>query len=118
MQKGLTLLEKLVQQQQGVDEADLDNSWEFGRLVVDPGYRSGPDLVRRCVFLGAHCLFQHTDARNIFASCTPVLARLYRRFGFSVLTNNLAVADAGKSYALIHARVADVLAACASARHA
>lgn len=117
MQKGLTLLEKLVQQH-GVDEADLDNSWEFGRLVVHPSYRSGPDLVRRCVFLGAHCLFQHTDARNIFASCTPVLARLYRRFGFSVLANDVAVDGAGKSFAVIHARVPDVLAACAGAHHA
>lgn len=112
MKKGLTLLEGLLPQQKGIGQTDVENSWEFGRLVVDPSYRGGPELVRQCVFLGARCLSQETDARNIFASCTPVLARLYRRFGFSVLTNNASMSSDGKPYALIHGRVSDVLAAC------
>lgn len=118
MLRGLTLLERLLPQQNGIGDTDVEKSWEFGRLVLDPGYRGGPELVRQCVFLGARCLFQETDARNIFASCTPALARLYRRFGFSVLTNNVAVNADGQPYALIHARVTQVITACVGSHDA
>jgi hypothetical protein len=50
---------------------------------------------------------------NLLASCTPVLARLYRRFGFSVLAKD-ACADAEGRYSLIHGHVPDVLTALAS----
>jgi N-acyl-L-homoserine lactone synthetase len=112
MERGLTVLEKLLPQH-GIHAAEIRAGWEFGRLVVDPAYRSGPELVRRCVFLGAQCLAQHTGARNIFASCTQVLARLYRRFGFKVLTNGVP-ADTGKSYSLIQASVREVMSASGS----
>ena len=49
-----------------------------------------------------------------FASCTPVLSRLYRRFGFSVIANDVRVPGEEKPYHLIQAPVADVLEAAAS----
>ncbi|QJW84473.1 hypothetical protein HK414_14265 [Ramlibacter terrae] len=55
-------------------------------------------------------LIEQTEVDNLFASCTPVLSRLYRRFGFSVLVKD-ASQDAEGSYSLIHGRVPEVLRA-------
>jgi hypothetical protein len=87
-------------------------AWEFGRLVLDPGCRSSPELVRQCVFLGVQQLSLHTAAENVLACCTPMLARLYRRFGATVLsrTASSGVADDGaETYCLMHGTVRDML---------
>jgi hypothetical protein len=103
--QGLSPLDTLLPGQ--VDMSLARGGWEFGRLVIDPDCRSGPELVRRSIFLGVDFLTQHTDAENVFASCTPALARLYRRYGFSVL------GGAAQGYCLIHGEVSEVLRASA-----
>lgn len=113
MHKGLTSLEELLEQRQLIDPATCQSSWEIGRLVLNPDYRSGPDLVKRCVFLGVSYFAQHTDGQNLFASCSPVLSRLYRRFGLSTIVNNLRVDGTDGSYVLMRGRVSDVLKASA-----
>ena len=113
MYRGLTSLEKLLQQKQLIDPASCQGSWEIGRLVLNPDYRSGPDLVKKCVHLGVSYFAQHTDGRNLFASCSPVLSRLYRRFGLSTIVNNLRVEGTDESYVLMRGRVSDVLKASA-----
>jgi N-acyl-L-homoserine lactone synthetase len=111
MHKGLTSLEKLLAQNQLVDPAIHQGSWEIGRLVLNPDYRSGPDLVKKCVFLGVSYFAQHADGRDLFASCSPVLSRLYRRFGLSTIVNNLRVDGTDESYVLMRGSVSDVLEA-------
>ena len=113
MHKGLTSLEKLLAQKQLIDPATCQRSWEIGRLVLNPDYRGGPDLVKRCVFLGVSYFAQHTDGQYLFASCSPVLSRLYRRFGLSTIVNNLRVDGTDGSYVLMRGRVSDVLKASA-----
>lgn len=111
MTYGLAPCEKLVARY-GVPEALLENGWEVGRLVLDPRYRFGPDFLRRCLFLTiVHTLERH-QLDNLFASCSPVLARLYRRFGFRVVVKDAARDEQG-TYSLIHGRVPDVLRALA-----
>jgi len=88
-------------------------AWEFGRLVLDPECRSGPELVRRIAYLGVEFLSEHTDAEHVFASCTPALARLYRRCGFSVLSSGHASGGSAQGYCLIHAEIREVLRVCA-----
>lgn len=56
-----------------------------------------------------------TERANAFATCTPVLARLYRRFGFTVLQKEACRID-GEPYALIHGTVESVREAIAQAR--
>jgi hypothetical protein len=90
----------------------LQDSWEVGRLVLGPQYRSGPESLKRCLFLTLVHLIEHTDVQNLFASCTPVLSRLYRRFGFNVLVKDASRSD-DASYNLIHGTVTDVLRALA-----
>jgi hypothetical protein len=52
------------------------------------------------------------EIENLFASCTPLLGRLYRRFGFAVLVSD-ACRVGDESYSLIHGTVARVLFALA-----
>lgn len=113
MHQGLTSLEKLLEQKQLIDPAICQSSWEIGRLVLNPDYRSGPNLVKRCVFLGVSYFAQHTDGQHLFASCSPVLSRLYRRFGLSTIVNNVRVDGTDGSYVLMRGRVSDVLKASA-----
>jgi N-acyl-L-homoserine lactone synthetase len=112
MNRGLAPCDKLVRQH-AIPESLLDESWEVGRLVLDPHYRSGFDSLKRLLFLSLVDILDHHPIDNLFASCTPVLSRLYRRFGFSVLVKD-ASQDAGGSYSLIHGHVPEVLRALAA----
>lgn len=87
-------------------------AWEVGRLVVAPQYRAGPEALRRCLFLTLAHLLDYLEVENLFATCTPLLGRLYRRFGFSVLRKDAFEGEDG-SYSLIHGDVATVFRALA-----
>jgi hypothetical protein len=112
MNRGLAPCDKLVRQH-AIPESLLDESWEVGRLVLDPHYRSGFDSLKRLLFLSLVDILDHHPIDNLFASCTPVLSRLYRRFGFSVLVKD-ASQDAEGSYSLIHGHGPEVLRALAA----
>jgi N-acyl-L-homoserine lactone synthetase len=112
MNQGLAPCDKLVRQH-AIPESLLDDCWEVGRLVLDPHYRSGFDSLKRLLFLSLVDILDNHPIDNLFASCTPVLSRLYRRFGFSVLVKD-ASQDAEGSYSLIHGHVPEVLRALAA----
>lgn len=109
MNAGLAPCEKLARQH-GIPPELLEASWEVGRLVLSPRYRSSPESLKRFLFLTLVDLLSHTWVEHLFASCTPVLSRLYRRFGFSVMVKD-ASHDAEGSYCLIHGHVPAVLRA-------
>lgn len=73
--------------------------------MLDSGFRGGPDLVSRSAYLGMRELFEHCGAENVFASCSPAHARLYRRSGFSELPGRRAK----EGYCLIHGKMDHVL---------
>ena len=108
MGKGLSPVEGLLRERGAAALATRGN-WEFGRLVLDPAYRAGPELLNKCVFLAVSHLASEFHCNYAFASCTPVLSRLYRRFGFSVIANDVRVPGDEKPYHLIQASIADVL---------
>ncbi|HVE54429.1 MAG TPA: N-acetyltransferase [Ramlibacter sp.] len=113
MGKGLSPVEALLRER-GAGSLAIPGNWEFGRLVLDPCYRGGPEMLQRCVFLAVSELARKFRCGQAFASCTPVLSRLYRRFGFSVLASDVRVPGEEKPYHLIQAAVPDVLMAAAS----
>jgi hypothetical protein len=113
MGRGLSPVEGLLRER-GASALAVRNNWEFGRLVLDPAYRAGPELLEKCVFLAVSHLAREFTCHYAFASCTPVLSRLYRRFGFSVIANDVQVPGEDKPYHLIQAAVSDVLEASAS----
>ena len=113
MGHGLSPVEGLLRER-GAGHLAIPGNWEFGRLVLDPDYRAGPELLQKCVFLAVSHLARDFSSNYAFASCTPVLSRLYRRFGFSVVANDVRVPGEEKPYHLIQAAVPDILEASAS----
>lgn len=113
MGKGLSPVEAHLRER-GASALAVRGNWEFGRLVLDPAYRAGSELLDRCIFLAVSYLASEFTCNYAFASCTPVLSRLYRRFGFSVIANDLRAPGEEKPYHLIQAPVADILEAAAS----
>lgn len=113
MGRGLSPVEEVLRER-GAGVLAARGNWEFGRLVLDPRYRAGPELLERCVFLAVSQLARDFSCGYAFASCTPVLSRLYRRFGFSVLFNDVRVPGEEKPYHLIQAPISDVLMNSAS----
>jgi len=111
--KGLSPVEAHLRER-GASALAARGNWEFGRLVLDPAYRSGPELLSKCIFLAVSHLASEFTCHYAFASCTPVLSRLYRRFGFSVIADDLRVPGEERPYHLIQASVSDVLATSAT----
>jgi predicted GNAT family N-acyltransferase len=103
----LTLTEKL-QKETRLDPSLLVDSWEVGRLVLDPAVRQGQDLLRKCLLLALWFVAENSNGRNFHASCSHVLSRLYRRFGFSIVASDIPLAGTDKTYTLIHGTVANV----------
>lgn len=75
--------------------------------MLAPEVRSNPELLKTCLSLTFMQFLDVTGRANAFATCTPVLGRLYRRFGFTVLRKEACRID-GEPYSLIHATVASV----------
>lgn len=111
MNLGLAPCDDVLDRQPDLPEGIREHAWEVGRLVLAPHYRAGPDLLRRCLALTLLDMVEHAPVQNIFASCRPVLARLYRRFGYTALARDVGGTGSEDSYTLIHAQVACVLAA-------
>lgn len=111
MRFGLTLTEQLLSQAQLDTAYRTADSWEMGRLVMDPEFRGGVDSLRRCLFLAVSFLHEAAQADNLHAACTPALARLYRRFGFDVAAEDVPLQGASKNYTLIYGPLERVTAA-------
>jgi hypothetical protein len=105
---GLSPCEQVLREQP-IDAALLEGSWEVGRLVLASRYRQGADTLRQCLFLTLVHLIEHTGVQNFFATSNPVLARLYRRFGFSQVARVRPTDPSAEPFLLIHASVQAVL---------
>jgi hypothetical protein len=116
MGRGLTLTETLLGQPAAPQIALGKGSWEVGRLVLAPQYRSDPDALKRCLFLSLSYLCSHTEAQHLYASCSHVLSRLYRRFGFCAFAKDILLQGTEKSYTLIQGYAPQVLAALAGTK--
>jgi hypothetical protein len=83
--------------------------------VLAPEYRSNAEILKTCLLLTFMQFLDVTERANAFATCTPVLGRLYRRFGFTVVQKDACRID-GEPYSLIHGTVESVREAIALAR--
>jgi hypothetical protein len=114
----LTLAEKL-RRQAGVEPLDTYlNGWEMGRLVISPEYRGGPESLRGFLYLSLSFLHGMSPVGSLHATCTSVLARLYRRFGFAVVAKEVPLLGTTKSYTLIHGYFSHVIAELAESNEA
>jgi predicted GNAT family N-acyltransferase len=102
---GVTLAEKTWCDVAQVKEGFGHRSWEVGRLIVAPEHRNA-ELLPQCLALALRELMKASDAAFLHASCSPLMARLYRRVGFSI--EKIIQGEGGLQHALIHAHVEDV----------
>lgn len=116
MHSGLTLTEMLLAQGNTSVPVSQGERWEVGRLVLDPEFRSDPDTLRQCLFLALSYLTEHSQANDLYASCSHVLGRLYRRFGFTAFASDVLLAGTEKKYTLIHGVASEVLRALGAKR--
>ncbi len=107
----LTLTETLLQQMDAQAPAVGPTSWEVGRLVLAPEHRSDVEALRRCLALAITYACEQTHIAHLYASCTHVLSRLYRRFAFAVFARDVPLPGSQKVYTLIRGTGADVAAA-------
>ncbi len=105
---GVTLAEKRWAEATCSKEGFGARSWEVGRLIVAPEHRSMP-LLRACLALSIQELLKATDAQYLHASCSPLMARLYRCFGF--VTEKTIQGENGPQHVLIRASMGDVVRA-------
>jgi predicted GNAT family N-acyltransferase len=118
LRHGLTLTEQLLKVASPDSLAQWPNSWDAGRLVVAPEYRVGQEVLKRCLHLTLTDLLATTDVQHLLGSCTHVLSRLYRRFGFTSFAQKVPLAGTEKCYTLIHGEVANVAQALDPSREA
>lgn len=93
----------------------LSDGWEVGRLVLAPAFRSNGEVLKTCLMLTFLQFLEVTPRANAYATCTPALGRLYRRFGFTMLQRE-ACMKGGEPYSLIHGTVDSVRQAILQAR--
>lgn len=108
---GLTLAEKL-REQAGIPPGDTYlNGWEMGRLAISPDWRGSPESLRGFLYLSLSFLHDNiSPVGSLHATCTPALARLYRRFGFTVEGRDVPLLGTAKTYTLIHGYFSRVIA--------
>ena len=103
MMHGITLTEKILK-----DYNNKNDGWEIGRLVLDKDNR-GQKILVKCLCLTAKWLIDNSDVQYIFASCSHVMSRIYRRFGFKVIGNDLSMENSSKKYNGIFGHLPEVL---------
>lgn len=112
MDRGLTLAETLLEETAPQARPQHGGmGWEVGRLALAPEYRSDTEALKRCLYLSLDYLSRHADAPELYATCSHVLSRLYRRFGFRAFAHDVLLPGTQKTYTLIHGHSRDVLAA-------
>jgi predicted GNAT family N-acyltransferase len=112
----LTLTETLMPQLGRSAPEIGQGDWEVGRLVLVPEYRSDIDALRHCLKIALDYACAHTHVRSLVATCTHVLGRLYRRFGFSVFAKDVLLPGTSKAYTLIQGASREVASALGGSR--
>jgi N-acyl-L-homoserine lactone synthetase len=82
--------------------------WEVGRLVLAPDCRSDVETLRHCLYLSLQYACANAHVTSLFATCTHVLSRLYRRFAFEVFARDVPLPGTEKIYTLIRGASPDV----------
>jgi hypothetical protein len=69
--------------------------------VLAPAYRSDVDALRHCLRLSLEYVQEHDTIKRLYATCTHVLSRLYRRFAFRAFAHDVPLLGTSKTYTLI-----------------
>ena len=100
----LTLTETLLPHAGPEAPAAGAGDWEVGRLVLAAEYRTDVEALRHCLRIALEYAGDATRIEHLYATCTHVLGRLYRRFGFGVFARDVQLPGTEKTYTLIRGR--------------
>ncbi|WP_427912187.1 N-acyl amino acid synthase FeeM domain-containing protein [Ramlibacter sp. MMS24-I3-19] len=98
---GLTLTEQLLPGAGPAAPEPGEGDWEVGRLVLAPARRSDVEALRQCLHAAVVYGLEHAHVRHLYATCTHVLSRLYRRFGFTAFARDVPLPGTSKVYTMI-----------------
>lgn len=115
---GLTLSETLLEQLGDQAPTAGEGDWEVGRLVLAPEYRSDVNALRHCLLTSLRYGCAHARIQGLYATCTHALSRLYRRFGFQAFAHDVPLPGTAKTYTMIRADSAPLLATLSGQRPA
>jgi hypothetical protein len=107
----LTLTETLLQQSGRPAPLPGCGEWEVGRLVMAPAWRRDVDALRSCLSLALSYGCANAPVQALYASCTHVLSRLYRRFAFVQFAKDVPLEGTTKVYTLIRGAASEVAVA-------
>ena len=71
------------------------------------------DALRHCLHLALEYACSHTRVDHLYATCTHVLSRLYRRFGFTTFARDVPLRGTAKTYTMISGAAGPVAQALA-----
>jgi N-acyl-L-homoserine lactone synthetase len=114
----LTLTETLMQQLGASAPAIVPGDWEVGRLVLSADHRSDVNSLRHCLSLSIAYALKNTRINFLYAPCTHVLSRLYRRFAFTAYAKDVSLPGSDKLYTLIRGSASAVSAALSGSQMA
>ncbi len=112
----LTLTENLMLQLGASAPPIAPGDWEVGRLVLSADYRSDVNSLRHCLSLSLAYALQQARIGHLYAPCTHVLSRLYRRFAFSAFAKDVSLPGGDKLYTLIRGSATEVSMALSGAQ--
>lgn len=98
---GLTLTEQLLPGAGAAAPDLVQGDWEVGRLVLAPDHRSDVEALRQCLHAAVVYGLEHAHVKHLYATCTHVLSRLYRRFGFTAFARDVSLPGTSKVYTMI-----------------
>lgn len=98
---GLTLTEQLLPDAGPTAPPVAAGDWEVGRLVLAPDRRSDVEALRECLHAAVVYGLDHAHVTRLYATCTHVLSRLYRRFGFTTFARDVPLRGTARTYTMI-----------------
>ncbi len=106
----MTLTETLLPHARPGTPTTGPGDWEVGRLVLAPEWRTDVDALRCCLRMSLEFAFTQARVDHLFAACTHVLSRLYRRFGFAEIAREVPLPGTPKTYTLIRGSASSIAA--------
>jgi hypothetical protein len=107
MHDNLTTTERIMQDRQIINNR-LKVSWEIGRLIVIPQKKSQRTLVY-LLYLAFKWLVDNKHINYALAHCPYKVARIYRRFGFKIISEKFIMDYCTQEYVVISGNLLEII---------
>lgn len=105
--RNLTTTEEIIKDL-GVDNNFLQEALELGRFIVKPENR-GQKSLSYSLYLALKWLMDNKNIKYAFAHCPYKLARIYREFGFEIISQKFAIPYSTQEYVIIFGELQKII---------